>query len=158
MDTIIKMEVFIMDKYREIRPIVLGLAIRDGKLLVNECYDRTRNLTFYRCLGGGIEFLERSEAALKREFKEEINVDIIVKQFLGMSENIFAYEGKNGHEMVLYYSIEIPESQVQDMYLVHEEDDIRKGDNRERRAMWVNISDFKNHEKVLYPDEIFKYL
>ena len=145
-----------MDKYREIRPIVLGLAIRDGKLLVSECYDRTRNLTFYRCIGGGIEFLEKSANALKREFKEEINVDIIVKEYLGMTENIFTFEGRNGHELVLFYSIEIPENQYQDVYTVYEADD-PEGRN-ERRAMWISLNEFKNHERVLYPDDVFKYI
>ena len=42
-------------------------------------------------MGGGIEFLEKSEDALKREFKEELNIDIKVGKFLGISENIFNY-------------------------------------------------------------------
>ena len=59
-----------MDKFKEIRPIVLGVAIKDGKLLVSEAYDSVKNNYFYRCLGGGIEFQETSIDALKREFKE----------------------------------------------------------------------------------------
>ena len=80
-----------MDKFKEIRPIALGLAIKDGKVLVSEGYDKVKDQTFYRCLGGGIEFLEKSEEALKREFKEEIDADIIVKDFLELSENIFTF-------------------------------------------------------------------
>lgn len=83
-----------MDKYTEIRPIALGLAIKNNKLLVEEKFDKVKNQTFYRCLGGGIEFLEKSSDALKREFKEEINTDIVVKDFLGISENIFTFNGK----------------------------------------------------------------
>ena len=41
-----------MDKFKEIRPIALGIAIRDNKLLVGEGFDRAKNQTFYRCLGG----------------------------------------------------------------------------------------------------------
>ena len=94
-----------MDKFKEIRPIVLGIAIKDNKLLVSEGFDKVKNQTFYRCLGGGIEFLEKSSDAIKREFKEEIDVDIIVNDFLGMSENIFTYQGKKAHELTLFYSI-----------------------------------------------------
>ena len=75
-----------MNKFKEIRPIVLGLAIKDNKLLVSEGFDNIKNQTFYRCLGGGIEFLEKSTDALKREFQEEINIDIVIKDFLGISE------------------------------------------------------------------------
>ena len=96
-----------MDKFKEIRPIVLGLAIKNNKLLVGEGYDNIKNQTFYRCLGGGIEFLEKSSDALKREFKEEIGADIILKDFLGISENIFTYKGKKAHELILFYSIDI---------------------------------------------------
>ena len=96
-----------MDKFKEIRPIALGLAIKNNKLLVSEGFDKVKNETFYRCLGGGIEFLEKGKEALKREFLEEINVDIIVKDFLGISENIFTYQGKKAHELILFYSIEI---------------------------------------------------
>ena len=80
-----------MDKFKEIRPIVLGIAIKDNKLLVSEGFDKVKNQTFYRCLGGGIEFLEESCDALKREFKEEIGIDIIIKDFIEISENIFTY-------------------------------------------------------------------
>ena len=36
-----------MDKFKEIRPIVLGLAIRNHKLLVGEGFDSVKNETFF---------------------------------------------------------------------------------------------------------------
>ena len=71
-----------MDKFKEIRPIVLGIARKDNKILVSEGFDKVKKQTFYRCLGGGIEFLETSQEALKREFKEEIDIDIEIDDFL----------------------------------------------------------------------------
>lgn len=82
-----------MDKFKEIRPIVLGLALKNHKLLVGEGFDKSKNEHFYRCLGGGIEFLEKSSDALKREFSEEVHANIIINDFLGISENIFTYKG-----------------------------------------------------------------
>ena len=32
-----------MNKFKEIRPIVLGLAIKDNKLLVSEGFDKVKN-------------------------------------------------------------------------------------------------------------------
>ena len=32
-----------MDKFKEIRPIVLGIAIKDNKLLVGEGFDNVKN-------------------------------------------------------------------------------------------------------------------
>ena len=140
-----------MDKFKEIRPIALGLAIRGNKLLVSEGYDKVKKQTFYRCLGGGIEFLEKSEDALKREFLEEINVDITVKDFLGISENIFTYQGKTAHELILFYSIEISDENYQEEYKVID-------DHGETIAKWINIDEFKNKNKILYPEEVFKYI
>lgn len=140
-----------MDKFKEIRPIVLGLAIKNNKILVGEGYDNVKNQTFYRCLGGGIEFLEKSPEALKREFKEEIDANIIVKDFLGISENIFNYKGKDAHELVLFYSIEILDEDYKEEYIIN--DDCGK-----YKAKWINIDDFKNKDKILYPEEVFKYI
>lgn len=138
-----------MDKFKEIRPIALGLAIKDNKLLVGEGYDNVKKETFYRCLGGGIEFLEKSDEALKREFKEEISADIIVKDFLGISENIFKYKGKQAHELILFYSIEIPEKYYKDEYQIPDDNS---------KAKWIDINEFKNKRKILYPEEVFKYI
>ena len=140
-----------MNKFKEIRPIVLGLAIKDNKLLVSEGFDNVKKQTFYRCLGGGIEFLEKSEEALKREFLEEINVDITVKNFLGISENIFTYQGKKAHELILFYSIEISDENYQEEYKVID-------DHGETIAKWIDIDEFKNKNKILYPKEVFKYI
>ena len=140
-----------MDKFKEIRPIVLGLAIKNNKLLVSEGFDKVRNETFYRCLGGGIEFLEKSQEALKREFAEEINVDIIIKDFLGISENIFTYQGRKAHELILFYSIDISDDNYQEEYKVID-------DHGETIAKWIDIDEFKNKNKILYPEEIFNYI
>ncbi len=140
-----------MDKFKEIRPIALGLAVKNNKLLVSEGFDKVKNETFYRCLGGGIEFLEKSSDALKREFKEEIGVNIIIKDFLGVSENIFTYKGKNAHELILFYSIDISDDNYQEEYKVID-------DHGETIAKWIDIQEFKNKSKILYPEDVFKYL
>lgn len=139
-----------MDKNVEIRPIALGVAIKNNKLLVSEGYDKVKDQTFYRCIGGGIEFLEKSEVALKREFMEELGVEIKVHDFLGISENIFTYEGKNGHELVLFYAVEIDDSDYKDTYTILDEED--------SYAVWVPIDDFKNNSKIIYPEEVLKYI
>lgn len=88
---------------------------------------------------------------MKREFKEEISANIIIKDFLGISENIFTYKGKNAHELTLFYSIEIPDEYYKDEYKILDEDNNIK-------AKWININEFKNRSKILYPEEVFKYL
>lgn len=140
-----------MDKFKEIRPIVLGIAKRDNKILVSEGYDKVRDQKFYRCLGGGIEFLETSKEALKREYKEELGIDIVIEDFCGIAENIFTYKGKKAHELILFYNIKIKENDIKDKYHVID-------DNSETDAFWIDIDEFKRGDKILHPEQIFKYL
>lgn len=140
-----------MDRFPPIRPIVLGIAIKDGKVLALEGYDKVKDQTFYRCLGGGIEFLEKSDEALKREFLEELGIEIITKDFLGVTENIFNFEGKDAHELVFFYYIDINNSDYKEEYTIL---DIEK----ETKAKWIDIEDLKAKKQIIYPQEVLKYL
>ncbi|MBQ7410925.1 MAG: NUDIX domain-containing protein [Clostridia bacterium] len=140
-----------MNKFKEIRPVVLGIAKKNNKILVSEGYDKIKNQTFYRCLGGGIEFLETSQKALKREFKEELGIDIEVGEYCGIAENIFTFQGKDGHEIIFFYNIKIREEDYKEKFPMIDDDG-------EGEAIWVDIDEFKNNKKILYPKEIFKYL
>lgn len=140
-----------MFRSNSIRPIVLGLAKKDNKILVGQGYDKVKNQTFYRALGGGIEFTETSKDAILREFKEEINANIIVHDLLDVSENVFTYKGNYGHEIVFTYSIDIPEKFYKEKYLI-------KDGSSEYTAIWVDINDFKSGSKILYPEGFLKHL
>ena len=140
-----------MDKFKEIRPIVLGIVKKENKILVSEGYDKVKDEVFYRSIGGGIEFLENSKEALKREFKEELNIDINIGSFLGINENIFNYNGKNAHELILFYNVEIKDKDYKEKYHIID-------DNCETDAMWIDIDKFKNRELKIYPEQMFEYL
>lgn len=140
-----------MDKYKEIRPVVLGLVRKNNKILVGKGYDKVKKEYFYRCLGGGIEFLETSKEALKREFKEELNIDIEVKDFCTVIENIFIYQGKKAHELLLFYNIDIADKDIKEIYNISD-------NGNDFVACWVDINEFKRKEKILYPEKIFDYL
>ena len=139
-----------MDKFKEIRPIVLGIAIKDNKLLVGEGYDTVKKQTFYRCLGGGIEFLEHSSETLKREFMEEIQAHITVGDFLGIAENIFTYNGKDAHEIILMYNVTLDDEDYKEEYHIV--------DNENYYAKWIDLDLIKSGKAILYPEEIKKYL
>lgn len=139
-----------MDKFKEIRPIAIGIVKKGNKVLVGEGFDKVKNQTFYRSLGGGIEFLETSKEALKREFKEELKIDIEVKELLSVKENIFKYKGKDAHEIVFLYNVEMKDEDVKEKYHII--------DTYESDAVWVDIDDFKNNKKIIYPENTVKYL
>lgn len=141
-----------MDKYKEIRPVALGIAVKNGKILVTEGTDKLSGKFFYRCLGGGIEFLEKGADALKREFKEEIKIDVDVKELLGISENIFTFEGKRGHELILLFRVEINDSDYKEEYYVENDS------GPDTRAVWIDVDEFKSQKSIIYPEEILTYL
>lgn len=95
-----------------IRPLALGVILKGGKILAVREFDRKKNETFYRLIGGGIEFGETGKDALKREFTEELGVEINVKKRLGVLENLFTFEDQQGHEICLLYSMEFSDKNV----------------------------------------------
>ncbi|MCA9941424.1 MAG: NUDIX domain-containing protein, partial [Anaerolineales bacterium] len=58
-----------------IRPLVICLFRHKNHILVMEGYDPVKQQTFYRPLGGGIEFGEHSAIALRRELREELGAE-----------------------------------------------------------------------------------
>ncbi len=118
-----------------------------------ECFDKVKQETFYRPLGGGIEFAETGEQALKREFMEEMNAEIKAIAFLKVFENIFTCEGVQGHEIVLLY-----QAQLQDPMLYSQEEIRCNEADAPFLAKWVNLECFRTHEKILYPDGLPEYL
>ena len=84
----------------QIKVKALGLHWREGKLLAAEVYDDQGALKGVRPLGGSIEFGERWQFALQREFKEELNVEVQIQGAPIVMENLYTHEGAAGHEVL----------------------------------------------------------
>lgn len=83
---------------------VAGLAIHNQKILVH----RYEDYDFWALPGGRAELGEDSNVTVKREFKEELNEDILVDRLLWCSERFFNFEGVDYHELCFYYLIRFP--------------------------------------------------
>lgn len=86
-----------------IRALVIAVIWRGDELLVYEGRDSSKGETFYRPLGGGIDFGEAAVDALPREFREEIGTELEGVRYLETIENIYVFEGHPGHELVRVY-------------------------------------------------------
>jgi 8-oxo-dGTP pyrophosphatase MutT (NUDIX family) len=83
---------------------IAGLAFREGHVLVH----RAVHEEFWTFPGGRAEVGETSAETLKREMMEELGVDVTVDRLLWTVENFFHYEGRDWHELGLYYLMEVP--------------------------------------------------
>lgn len=88
-----------------IRNIAVGLPMRAGHVLVLDGTDAVKGEDFHRAIGGGIEFGETAEQALRREFMEELGVTLEDVTLLAVVENIFEYEGSPGHETAHVFAV-----------------------------------------------------
>ena len=66
----------------QIRPIALCLFRHGDKLLAFEGYDEIKRQTFYRPLGGAIEFGEYSHVTIAREIREELGAEVAGVRYL----------------------------------------------------------------------------
>ncbi len=142
-----------MPKPGEIRVIALGL-IRDGdRIFLSEGYDHVKQQTFYRAMGGGVDFGETSYQALQREFQEEIQAELTNIRYLGCLENIFVYNGQPGHELIQLYQCDLADSKFYQL----EQLTFAEGE-RQKKALWVDINKCKSGELLLVPEAVFEFL
>jgi ADP-ribose pyrophosphatase YjhB (NUDIX family) len=87
----------------------LALIRRGDRILVEQGSDSVKDETFYRLLGGTVEFGERGEETLRRELRDELGAEADVGRLLATIENLFTYEGKPAHEICLVYECSLPD-------------------------------------------------
>lgn len=139
---------------QQIRVLALGLIKRGSEeILVGEGHDSAKNQTFYRALGGGVEFGESSRDALQREFQEEIQAELTNVQYLGCVENRFTYEGKPGHELIQFYQCDFA-----NQHFYQSETILGSEGTQPFTAHWVSVNRFKSGELCLVPEECLTYL
>ena len=139
-----------------IRPLAICL-FRDGdRILVAEGYDPVKRETFYRPLGGGIEFGERAEQTVRRELREELSAEVVNLTYLFTLENIFTFNGADGHEIILVYDGQLNDTSLyaQDVLEGNEFDGFRQAPFR---AVWKHIHEF-GPAAPLYPEGLHERL
>ena len=80
---------------------VAGIWIENGHVLLH----RDVNESNWSLPGGRVEIAEDSQSSLKREFREELGIDVHVDRMALVIENFFEHAGKDFHEIGFYYAI-----------------------------------------------------
>lgn len=134
-----------LKRREKIRPLAVALIMKGSKVLAVKGFDEIKKQTFYRLVGGGIEFLEKGEDTLRREFMEELGFEPINIKYKTTKENIFEYNGKKGHEIILVYTAELPENmREKDKFAVQEEM------LKDKYAEFVEVEG-----NLIFPEDVF---
>jgi ADP-ribose pyrophosphatase YjhB (NUDIX family) len=139
-----------MDKER-IRPTVVCLFRKGGRILVSEGFDSSKGEHYCRPLGGGIEFGESSRDALRREMREEVGAEVENLELVGVLENIFTFEGARGHEVVFVYDAEFEDKSL------YEGGELRVREaeiNADLVARWLSAEEMAERGVRLVPEAL----
>jgi len=115
--------------------------------------DPVKAEVFYRPLGGGIEFGETGETAIRREIREEIGAELVNIRPLGALENIFTYDGGPGHEIVLLFDADLLDTEI---YHVEQIAGL-EADGGALTVTWKPLVDFRGGDR-LYPEGLLSLL
>lgn len=89
------------------------LNIRVGAIIKDKdgyCFHYDKEYDFYALIGGRVKYFESSDSAIKREIKEELNIECDDIYFLTTVQNFFEYESTSYHEILFIYHATINES------------------------------------------------
>jgi ADP-ribose pyrophosphatase YjhB (NUDIX family) len=141
----------------QIRPLAICLFRQGQRILVAEGYDPVKGERFYRPLGGGIEFWERGEEAIRRELREEIQAEVDDIRYLFTLENIYTFNGEKGHEIALVYDGRLRDASL---YAREAIDGLEYGQLKDQtfRAVWKDLEEFGEGKERLYPDGLLEAL
>ncbi|RON57730.1 NUDIX hydrolase [Pseudomonas frederiksbergensis] len=138
---------------QRIRALALCVFHNDGKILVNEFSDPITKQTFFRPIGGGIDFGETSVDAIVREVQEELGLPITDVRLIGTLESLFTYAGKPGHEIVQVYDAKFGDRAVYELPYLN----AQESDGAAFTAKWHSCASFTD-ESPLVPDGLYDLL
>ncbi len=136
-----------------IRPIAIAIVHNGDRILVFEEHDHVKRHTFYRPLGGGVEFGERGHDAVVREIREEIGAELVDPRYLGTLENLFTLNGERKHEIVLVYEGALANRALYEIATMEGQE----ADGSKFKVLWKPQSDFVA-AATLYPDGLLELL
>jgi 8-oxo-dGTP pyrophosphatase MutT (NUDIX family) len=135
---------------------VLAIAVfREGdRILVARGVDPATGEPFYRPLGGGVEFGERAETALRREMMEELGATIDDVRPIAVLENIFEYAGRPGHEIIFVFDARFSDPS----WYLRPELPVTEAGSGWEPARWISIEALSSGPERLVPRGLLSLL
>lgn len=142
-----------MYQENQIRVLALGLILNGDRTFLSEGFDPVKQQTFYRAMGGGVDFGETSYDALKREFQEEIQAELTNIKYLSCIENLFVFNGKTGHELIQLFQCDFVDPKFYEL----DQLEFAEGE-RKKTALWMDIETCKSGNLRIVPEQFLDYL
>lgn len=125
-----------------------------GKVLLAEGFDPAKNEKYLSPVGGGIDFGEKSADAAIREVKEELDTEAHQLQLLGVVENLFIFDGKEGHEIVFIYEAKFKDESIYQKTIISGVE----SNGHAFEARWYELENINNSKIPVYPNGIVNLL
>jgi 8-oxo-dGTP pyrophosphatase MutT (NUDIX family) len=129
-----------------IRAIAVALVVRDDHVLAEIYTANERHEAFARLPGGGIDFGESAQDAVRREVREELGLTAGRVRLRAVSENIFDRGGRRGHEVVHVFDVGGPDFQTLPL-----DAELPVLDSH-TTVRWISLDAVRAGELPLYPD------
>ncbi|MBK7965314.1 MAG: NUDIX domain-containing protein [Bacteroidetes bacterium] len=143
-----------MESGKRIITRVYGFIIHKDEILISEEYHY--NSFMRKFPGGGMEEGEVPESCLKRELKEELDLDLMIEDCIYITPQPFTSVFNNALLVkCLYFKVQaIPE-----MLTLYREEYELPSSNGEEKFKWVKLSTFEKNEFTFKTDqEAFEFL
>lgn len=124
-----------------------GVFLNKGKVLVHKCGEDGH----YALPGGRVQMTEDSITALKREVKEELDLEVENVTFAGVIENFFKAPECDFHEYMWLIKADFVDKSVYNLEKI-----IGKEEEKNLEFEWIEIGKLK--EKDFRPLEAVPYL
>jgi ADP-ribose pyrophosphatase YjhB (NUDIX family) len=119
-----------------------------------EARDAVKDEDFLFPPGGGVEFGESLDEAIRRELREELGVEPDHPVLLGFSENRFTFNGVREHEIVFIYAAVLVDCELTRCAVV----EVVESSGERLPARWYTPDELNAAGLVVYPDGILAHL
>jgi 8-oxo-dGTP pyrophosphatase MutT (NUDIX family) len=138
----------------KIKAKALCMFQQNDFIFVSKLFDSIKQDSYYRPIGGTIEFGEYSKDTLIREILEELGTEIRNVRLDKILENIFVCDGIEGHEIVFLYRADFKDRQFYEM----KEYKLVESNGEVVPAFWISKNDFINGKLRLVPEKLNEIL